>query len=227
MFFQSWGDVIVSSFVQAGESFINVLFLILGALIVFLLGWIVAVTLGHLVEQIVRVMRVDQFLQKLEVEKTFEKAGWKLNSAAFIGALVKWFLLVVFLLAAANILGLSQVSDFLRDVLLYLPNVVVAAFILIVAAFVADLADRVIRGSIQMMEHAKAAMIGTIVRWSIWVFAFIAVLLQLGIAVALIQTLVTGVVAAVAIAVGLAFGLGGRDAAADFINRAREDFRRR
>lgn len=227
MLFQTWGDVIVSSFVQAGESVLSVLFLLLGALIVFFLGWIVAVTLGHLVEQVIRVMKLDQFLQKLEVEKTFEKAGWKLDAAAFIGTLVRWFLMVVFLLAAANILGLTQVSDFLRDVLLYLPNVVVAAFILIVAAFVADMMDRVIRGSVQVMGHDRAAMVGTIVRWSIWVFAFIAVLLQLGIAVALVQTLVTGVVAAIAIAAGLAFGLGGKDAAADFINRAREEFRRR
>src|SRR3989338_8170110 len=85
-------------------------------------------------QQVIKALRIDHFLAKLEVEKAVERAGWRLNSGAFIGGLVKWFLIVAFLLASVNILGLTQVSDFLRDVLLYIPNVVVAAFILIIAA---------------------------------------------------------------------------------------------
>ena len=225
MVFQTWGDVIIASLQQVWTSVASFIPLLFGALIVFFVGWIIAVTLGQLTEQIVRTLRLDDLLRKLEFEKAIEKAGWKMNAGAFLGLLVKWFLIIVFLLASANILGLTQVGDFLRDVLLYLPNVVIAAFILIIAAVVSDMADNVLRGTLMAMGR-RGALIATIARWAIWIFAFIAALLQLGIAVMLIQTIVTGLVAAIAIATGLAFGLGGKDAAGQFIEKVRSEIRR-
>ncbi len=199
--------------------------MLFGALFIFFIGLIIAVTLGQLVEQIVRGLRIDHLLRSLDVEKTLEKAGWKMDSGAFFGSLVKWFFVIVFLLAAANILGLMQVGDFLRDVLLYIPNVIIAAFILIIAAIVADVVEKILRGSLLAMGH-RGSLVAPIVRWSIWIFALIAVLLQLGIAVTLIQTLVTGLVAAIALAVGLSFGLGGKDTAARFIDRMTNEMRK-
>ena len=225
MVLQTWGDVIVASLQQVWVSVTGFLPLLIGALIVFIIGWIIAIALGKLVEQVVRAMRVDALLSKLDFEKALERAGWKLNSGSFVGALVKWFLIVVFLLAAANILGLTEVSDFLRDVLLYIPNVVVAALILIIAALVADLVEKLTRGAVEAAGY-RGALVGVVARWSIWIFAFVAVLMQLGIATTLVQTLVTGFVAAIALSLGLAFGLGGKDAAADFLAKVRGELRR-
>lgn len=225
MVLQAWGDVIVASLQQVWASVANFVPFLIGALVVFIIGWIIAAALGKLVEQVVRTLKVDQLLTRLEFEKAMERAGWRLNSGAFVGALVKWFLIIVFLLAAANILGLTQVSDFLRDVLLYIPNVVVAALVLIIAALVANVVERTVRGAVEAAGY-PGALVAVVARWSIWVFAFIAVLLQLGIAVSLIQTVVTGLVAALAIAFGLSFGLGGKDAAAQFIDRVRGELRR-
>ncbi|MFY9457732.1 MAG: hypothetical protein WAP23_02275 [Candidatus Spechtbacterales bacterium] len=225
MVLQTWGDVIVASLQQVWASVANFVPLLIGAVVVFIIGWIIAVSLGKLVEQLVRALKVDSFLSKLDMERTVEKAGWKLNSGGFLGGLVKWFLIVVFLLAAANILGLTQVSDFLRDVLLYIPNVVVAALILIIAALVSVTVERLVRGSVEAAGY-RGALVAVVARWAIWVFAFVAALLQLGIATALLQTVVTGLVAALAIAFGLSFGLGGKDAAAAFIEKVRGELRR-
>lgn len=225
MVLQTWGDVIVLSLQQVWASVASFLPLLIGAVVVFIIGWIVAVSLGKLVEQVLRTLRVDHFLAKLDFERSMERAGWKLNSGAFVGGLVKWFLVVVFLLASVNILGLTQVSSFLHDVLLYIPNVVVAAVILIIAALVATTVENLVRGSVGAAGY-NGSLAGLAVRWSIWVFAFVAALLQLGIAVQLIQTLVTGLVAALALAFGLAFGLGGRDAAASVVERMRNELRR-
>ena len=226
MVLQTWGDVIVASLQEVWASVAAFLPLLVGAVLVFIIGWIVAMALGKLVEQLVRALRVDMLLSKLDFEQALERAGWKLNTGAFVGGLVKWFLIVVFLLASVNILGLTQVSSFLRDVLLYIPNVVVAALILIIAALVSDVVEHLVRGSVAAAGHARGALVGVVARWSIWIFAFVAVLLQLGIATALVQTLVTGFVAALALGLGLAFGLGGKDAAAQFIARARDEMRR-
>lgn len=225
MILQTWGDVIVASLQEVWASLAAFVPLLIGALVVFLIGWVVAVALGKVVEQVVRTLRVDALLAKLDLGRAVERAGWKLNSGAFVGWLVKWSLVIAFLLAAVNILGLTAVSDFLKDVLLYVPNVVVAAMILIIAALVADVVERAVKGSVEAAGY-RGSLVGVMARWSIWVFAFFVILPQLGIATALIQTLVTGLVAALAIAFGIAFGLGGKETAASFLERMRSELRR-
>lgn len=222
MILQTWGDVIVASLQQSWGAVANFVPLFIGAVIVFIIGWVVAVALGALVEQVVRALRVDALLAKLELEKALERGGLRLNSGAFVGALVRWFIIIIFLLAAVNILGLSQVSEFLGQVLLYIPNVVVAALILIIALKVAEVVERATKTSLEAAGFRGAA-VGVMVRWAIWIFAVVAALLQLGVATVLIQTLVTGLVAMLALALGLAFGLGGRDAASSFIERVRRE----
>lgn len=225
MVLQTWGDVIVASLQQVWATVAVFLPLFIGAVVVLILGWIIAVAVGKVVEQIVRALRLDTILSKLDFEKTLERAGWKLNSGAFVGGLVRWFLIIVFLLASVNILGLTQVSDFLQDVLLYIPNVIVAAFILIISAVLSEAVEKFVRGSVEAAGY-RGTFVGVVARWAIWLFAFAAALLQLGIATALVQTLVTGLVAALAIAFGLAFGLGGKEVASDFLQKVRSELKR-
>lgn len=226
-FYETWGGAVAGSFQNALDSVVASLPLILGALIVFLVGLFVAYTLGKLVESVVKALKVDQVLAKLEVEKMLERAGWRLNSGGFLGALVRWFLIIVFLLAAVNVLGekFQPISNFLRDVLLYIPNIVVAAVILITAAVVAQTVERLVRGSAEAMGH-RGSLAGAMARWAIWIFAVLAALSQLKIAGEIVGTLVQGMVYGLALAFALAFGLGGRDAAADFIQRVRGELKK-
>ncbi len=225
MILQTWGDVIIASLQQVWTSVASFVPLLIGSVVIFIIGWIVAVALGKVVEQIVRAVRLDKLLSQLEIEKMLERAGWKIDTSMLLGHLVKWFVIIAFLLASTNILGLTQVSDFLSDVLLYVPNVVIAVLILIIAAIVSDVVERLARSTLQGFGHG-GAMAGVVVRWSILIFAFTAALMQLGIAVSLIQTLITGLVASIAIAAGIAFGLGGKDAAAGFIDKVRGELRK-
>lgn len=227
MILTTWGDVIVASLQQVWTSVVQFIPLLLGAVLVFLVGWVIATALGKLVEQIIRALKIDELLAKFNFEKPLMKLGWKLHASTLIGTFVKWFLIVVFLLAAVNILGLTQVSDFLTDILLYIPNIVVAAIILIIAALVSGVVEQLVRGSVEAAGYGESALVGVIARWSIWIFAFVAVLLQLGIAAALVQTLITGFVAAIAIALGLSFGLGGKDTAAAVLDKVRSEIKGR
>ena len=225
MVLQTWGDVIVASLQQVWISVADFIPLLVGAVLVFVIGWVVAEAVGKVVEQIIHALKVDSLLAKLDIARAVQRAGWRMNSGAFLGGLVKWSLIVAFLLASANIVGLTAVSDFLKSVLLYIPNVVVAALMLIIAAMVADVVERAVRGSVEAMGY-RGSFVGVVARWSIWIFAFAVALPQLGIAAALVQTLVTGFVAALAIAFGLAFGLGGKDVAASFLDRMKSELRR-
>lgn len=194
------------------------------AVIIFVIGWLIGAGLGRVVAQIVSSLRVDQALRAAGVEKVLERAGFKLNTGAFLGMLVKWFFVVVFLVASLEVLGLTQVTIFLRAVVLgYLPQVFVAVLILLVAAVVADAAQRVVAASAAAANMRSANLLGAIARWAIWIFAVLAALNQLQVATGFVQTLFTGVVVAVALALGLSFGLGGQAAAAKWLDKIREE----
>jgi small-conductance mechanosensitive channel len=221
---QTWSDVLAYTFQELWAGVIMFLPKLIIALIIFIVGWVIAVALGKLVNQVVRAIRVDKLFQALGAEEPLARAGFRLDSGAFVGGLVRWFLIIVFLIAALDIMGLGQVNLFLREVVLgYLPNVIVAALILIVAAFVADATQKLVVGSAKAAGVPSSHLLGGVTRWSIWTFAILAALYQLGIAGVFAQTLFTGLVAMLAIAGGVAFGLGGKEAAGRFVERMRKD----
>ena len=194
------------------------------ALIIFIIGWIVGSILGKVVAQFIKAVKLDNMLKSVGTETVMERAGFHLDSGAFFGTLVKWFFVVVFLMAAVDVLGLSQVNFFLQDVVLsYLPRVIVAAIILAMGAIVAHAMSGIISGGVKAASLPSAKFAGGVAKWAIWVFAILAALSQLGIAGAFAQTLFTGLVAMLAIAGGLAFGLGGKDAASRYLDALRHD----
>ena len=224
MLVQTWGDVLIASFQQLWGGVVAFVPQLIVALIVFVIGWAIAVAVGKVVEQVIRGLKVDMALRSLGVEDAVSRAGMKMDSGAFVGGLVRWFFILVFLLAAIDVLGLSQVTEFLRTVVLtYIPQVIVAALILVAAALLADLAHNVVSGSAKAAGLPSHGFLGGIAKWAIWIFALMTALYQLGIAGPFVQTLFTAFVAMIALAGGLAFGLGGKDAAAKYIERLRSD----
>ncbi len=225
MFLTTWADVLTQSFQSLFWGLVQFIPNLVVAIIIFVIGWLVGAGLGRLVAQVVSAIRVDQALRAAGVERVVERAGFTLNSGAFLGFLVKWFFIIVFLLASLEVLHLTQVTDFLRTVVLgYLPQVIVAVLIVLVAAVIAEAAARVLTGAARAANLRAANFIGALARWAIWVFAILAALDRLGIS-PLVQTLFTGVVVALALAFGLAFGLGGQQAAARYLEQVREEIK--
>jgi hypothetical protein len=220
---QSWGSVTISSLQNLWSAFIEFLPSVLGALIVLVVGWIIAVALGRLTVQILRAFRIDQMAEKMGFKKAFQRAGYELTVTSWVGGLVRWFLIIVFVMAAADIIGLTQVTEFLSRVVLYIPNIIVAAVILLAAMLVANFLGKVVYASVKMGGLRSADFVAAVTRWSVMVFAVLAALDQLGVARPIIGTLVTGFVAMIALAGGLAFGLGGRDLAASILKKAKKE----
>ena len=220
---QNFGDILATSLLNTWGGVIEFLPRLIIALLVFIIGWIIAVVIGKAVTQIIRSVKVDKALQAAGVEEVLSKGGFKLDSGEFLGSLVKWFFIIVFLLTSADILNLNQVNFFLQQVLDYLPSVIVAILVLIIASFVSNLMQKLITGSAKVISAPSATFLGGIAKWAVWVFAILVALYHLGIAGVFAQTLFTGFVAMLAIAGGLAFGLGGKDAATKFIEKLRGD----
>lgn len=188
---------------------------ILLALVVVIIGWIIGGSLKSLIERIFTKLKVNDALDAAGIDKLTDRAGYKLKAGYFVGTLVKWFVILVFIVAALEILSLDQVTVFFRDVVLgYLPNVIVAVLILLVATVVANVASASVVAGSRAAGFGAANMLGTVTRYAIIVFAVLAALSQLQIAPAMVETLFMGVVFAASLAAGLAFGLGGKEVAA-------------
>lgn len=225
MFLTTWADVLTQSFQNLSFGLVAFLPNLIVAILIFVIGWLVGSGIGRLVAQAVSSLRVDQALRAAGVERVVDRAGFTLNSGAFLGFLVKWFFIIVFLVASLDVLGLTQVTAFLSGVVLgYLPQVIVAVLILLVAAVIAEAAQRVVAGAARAANIRSANLLGALARWSIWIFAILAALDRLGIS-PLVQTLFTGVVVALSLAFGLAFGLGGQAAAARYIERVQNEIK--
>lgn len=216
-------EILLDSLETIWGGFIGFLPTLLAALIVFIVGWLVSIFLGKVANRIIKTIKLDVLLTRLGFKNALAKAKLNLDSPKFFEELVKWFFIVVFLMTAVDILGLYQVALFLRTILLYIPNVIVAAIVLLVAVIVARFMQRLVKASADTAGLASASAISAIVRWAILIFGFIIALTQLGIAPTLIQTIFIGAIAMLAIAGGLAFGLGGKEQAARLLEKIRQD----
>lgn len=226
MLINTWGDVLTRSFQDLWLGVVDFIPTLVVAFIIFVLGWIVGSVLGKLVAQIVHSLKLDNALRSAGIESAISRAGFKLDSGSFLGALVRWFIIVVFLVASLDVLGLAQVNSFLQQVVLsFLPNVIVAVLIMLVSVVVAEAMQNVVVGSAKAAHIRSAAFLGTLTRWSIWVFAALAALVQLGVATVFIQTLFTGVIIALALAFGLSFGIGGQKAAGEYLDKLKKDLK--
>lgn len=222
MVVQSWTDVVVSSLQNLWLGFAQFVPNLIGALIIFVVGLVVAAGLGTLVEKIFDSVKLDSFLARLGLVPHFERAGLHLRGAHFLGRLVYWFIVVAFLLAASDILGLFALSNFLRDILAYIPNIIAAVLIMLVAVVLGAFLRRVVAASVLSAKLHAAHFLGTLTWWAVVVFGLLAALVQLNIATSIINSLITGFIAMLALAGGLAFGLGGRDYATHLIEKLRE-----
>lgn len=196
---------------------------LVGALVILIVGLILAWALRVVVEKIISALKVDALLKKLGVTDMAKKTGFQLHVGKLFGFIVKWFIIILALIAAADVLGWSQITQFLNDVVLYIPSAFIAAVILLVGVVVGSFVYDVVMTAVKASKLGSAQLLAAIAKWAIFVFAFIAAMEQLGIAPTLLQTLTTGLVGMLALAGGLAFGLGGQDHAKKFLKKLADD----
>src|SRR3990167_7312654 len=148
MFIQTWGEVFSGSLQSLWFGFISFVPNLLVAVILFIIGWVVASLVGKALAQVITALKVDSLFKSAVAEEMLTRAGIKLNVGGFVGMVAKWFIIVVFLMASLEILGLTQVNDFLREsVLFYLPKVIIAALVLVIASVLAEAMKKLISAS--------------------------------------------------------------------------------
>jgi hypothetical protein len=193
------------------------------AIVFFIIGWVLGSLLAKAIEQVFGSLKVDSLFKAIGADNFFRKAGMNLNSGYFVGQVVRWFVIIVFLLPSLNLVGLSDVSAFLgTSVLGFLPQVIIAAFVLIIAAFVSEGLSKTVLATAKVMNLKASNMLANVAKYAVWIFAIIIALGKLGLD-NYISILFSGIVAMLALGGALAFGLGAKDAAGRFIAKLGEE----
>jgi len=213
----SWGDAIFLALTGALHDILGFVPRLVGALVILLVGWLIARVVAGLVTRGLRAVRFNQIAQRAEIDQLLDKAGVRLDPAAVVGRLAYWFLFLIFIGAAFNAFGLTQVNTVINQIVAFIPNVVVALVVLLVGALLANFVANLVRGASGTAHVGDPKVLATVARSAVTVFAVLIALDQLQIAPAIINTLWMALLGSVAVAAALAFGLGGQGVARQMV----------
>lgn len=212
----NFGDSMLVSFMAALSALLGFIPALIGAIVVLIIGWVLSNILARLVRTVLMKVGFERAAMRTGVTSVVARSAEQGRGASWVmGELVKWFIRLIFLEAAAQILHMSAVSNLLNSIILWIPNLIVALVILLLGMLLADVLGPVARGAVSRSGMGNPDLVATFAEFGIMAFAVIIALNQLGIAKELVDALFIGMVFALALAIGLAFGLGGRETAGE------------
>jgi Conserved TM helix len=212
-----WGQAMMTSIAAALVLLLGAIPKVIGFAVILIIGWIIASALATAVAAILRTVKFNELAQRAGISGFVQKMGVHTDAAGFLATLVKWFVRLIVLVTAFDALGLPAVSQVLEQILLWLPNLVVALVVLVIAGLAANALASLVRGATAESGLGNPDLLATIARVAVWAFAIVIAVNQIGIAATIVNTLFMATVGAVAVAFALAFGLGGRETAGEIV----------
>jgi Conserved TM helix len=186
---------------------------------ILIIGWIIAALIARAVAAVLRRVRFNELSTQSGFTGFVQNMGLDTDASGAIALTAKWFIRLIALVVAFDALGLPAVSDVLRQLLMWIPNLVVGIVVLVIGGLAANALGKLVRGATAQAELGSPDLFAKIAKVMVWAFAIMIAVNQIGVAETLVNTLFTAVVGAAALALGLAFGLGGRETAAEILRR--------
>ena len=214
-----WGDAFITAMAGALAVFMTAIPKLIAFILILVIGWFLASLIAKGVAVLLRKVRFNDLAERAGLTGFLQNMNVSTDAAGFLAAITKWFVRLIALVVAFDALGLPAVSDFLRQVLLWLPNLVVALVILVIGGLAAKALSRFVEGVARKANVGNPQVLALIASIAVWAFTTIVVVNQIGIGVALVNTLFMATVGALALGLGLAFGLGGRETAARIVEK--------
>lgn len=216
---RNMGETVRASLAGAVNSFLSALPRLLGCVAVLILGWVLSTLLARGVAALLHAIKFNELARRSGFADFVRNMGVRQDASWFIAGIAKWFVRLITLVVAFDLLGLPAVSGVLQQLLLWLPNLLVALVVLVIGGLAAKALARLARGATAEAGFSNPDVIAAVTKVAVWAFTIVVAVNQVGIATELINTLLIGVVGALALATGLAFGLGGRERAAEILDR--------
>jgi len=214
---RDWGEAITTSMAQALSLLLAAIPRIIGFIVIVAIGWFIATLIARAVATLLRGIRFNDMAERSGFAGFVSNTGVETDSSGFVADIAKWFVRLITLVVGFDALGLPAVSDVLRQLLLWLPNLAVAIAVLVLGGLAANWLAGLVRGAAAKADLGNPELLANVARIAVWAFAIVAALNQIGVARELVNTLFMATVGAVALALGLAFGIGGRDTAAEVV----------
>jgi len=214
---QNWGQAIQTSFASALSLLLGGIPKIIGFLLILIVGWIIAAIIAKAITAVLHAVKFNDLAQRSGLAGFVRDMGVDTDATGALAGIVKWFVRLIFLVAAFDALGLPAVSAVLQRFLLWIPNLIVALVVLVIGGLLATALSKIVRGAAAEANLGSPDFLAKIASIAVWAFAIVIAVNQIGIATTLVNTLFTGFVAALALAAGLAFGLGGRETAGQIV----------
>jgi small-conductance mechanosensitive channel len=208
------GEALWYSFTQALTVLMSFLPALLGALIILTVGWFIAGALARLIERGLSAVGLERAVERSGIRRFLEQSGTRWTMSGIIAALIKWSIFLIFVQAAASLLGMAQITAIINSLVLFIPNLIVAIAIIVIGSLIAKFLSGLVQGSLSEVDAPNPGLFARLTRYAVIGFAIVAAFNELGIARTVVNTLLIGLVGALALALGLAFGLGGREVAA-------------
>jgi small-conductance mechanosensitive channel len=213
----AWTSLVVEPVREMLTQVLGYLPKLLGALLILIIGWIVARVIRRLVDELLKLVRFDSLADKAGISGVLEKGNVKVTAREVVSGLVYWLIMIMVLVMTVNALGLPRASDILESIFAYVPRVIVAILAIIIGLFLASFVAGIVRLAAANANMPKPDVLAGICRWVIIVFAAAVALTELDIASMLVATTFNIILAGVVFAAALAIGLGGKDAVAKYI----------
>ena len=196
-------------------------------LFILLIGWLISKLIKALVIRICRVLKVDALSERIEINKLLKKGGITNSLSDLIGIIFYWLGILVTLVVSVNAIGVSIASDLLNRIIMYVPNIIAAIFILIMGMFIATVLRNVVKTAATNAGLAQGHLLSKVVEVVVIVFAVMITLEQLNIAPRIVELIVSIVLASFGLAFALAFGFGCQDSARKLVNDFMEKFKKK
>ena len=218
----NWDNLIVGPVREMLTKILAYLPVLLGALIILIVGWIIAKAIRRLIDVVLKAIRFDALADKAGITAILKKGDLKITAREVVSGLVYWLVIIMVLVMVVNALGLPKASDVLASLFAYVPKVIGALFVLVVAMFLASFVSGIVRTAAGNANLPRPELYAGVSRWAIIIFAATIALEQLGIASLLVTATFNIILGGVCLGLALAFGLGGKDAAAKYIEELRK-----
>jgi large-conductance mechanosensitive channel len=217
-----WKNLVIEPVTQMLTRIMAYLPVLLGALVILIVGWLVAKAIRRLVDWLLKTIRFDTLADKAGITEILKKGDLKITAGEVVSSIVYWLIIIMVLVMTVDALGLPKSSDILESLFAYVPKVIAALLVLVVAMFLASFVSGIVRTAAANANLPKPEILAGISRWAIIIFAVTISLEQLGIAPLLVTATFNIILGGIVLALALAFGLGGKDAAAKYLEELKQ-----
>ena len=212
-------DALTNAYSAFFAQFASFLPKLLGAIVILILGWIAAKIIRAVSIRILRLIRLNIVTEKSGVEKFLQDGGVKKSALEIVGALFYWLIMLIVILAAFNSLGLTSASELFNQIVLFIPNIIVAVLVLVFGLFLANFTAQVSTSYLKNIGIENAETIGKIAQVMVVVFVVSLTLAQLNIGKDLVTNVFLIAFGSISLALSIAFGLGGKEWAAGMLKK--------